>query len=284
MSEKTVLITGTTTGIGLAAARLLDAVGWKVYAGVLPGESTDALKGGTSPRLVVVPLDITKPEQVTAVGERLAKELPDGALHGLVNNAGIAVPGALEVLPMAALRQQMEVNVFGHVQVTQTMLPLIRSARGRIVNTVSILGRVSSPLSGAYCMSKYAMEAFSDTLRQELAPWGIEVSAIEPGFINTPIWGKAQATTNELRDELSRPGRELYDALYTRMEKMMGQSTQGASDPQVVAEAILHALSAPRPKTRYLVGSNARVIAFLRWLLPDRLLDSVLQRQYTTPR
>lgn len=280
MPAKNVFITGTSSGIGLATAKRLDAAGWRVFAGVMPGEDTTALTTGASDRLTILPIDITKPQMINQAAETLSKTVGEAGLNGLVNNAGIAVIGPLEFIPIEALRQQLEVNLIGHIAVTQAMLPLIRQARGRIVNTASILGRVTTPFSGAYCMSKYAMEAFTDTLRMELSPWGIEVIAIEPGFIATPIWGKAANATGEIADELPPPGRALYGKpLAALRASMAGTYTQGSA-PEVVADAICDALTAPRPKTRYLPGSQARLIATLRWLLPDRLVDRIILRRY----
>jgi NAD(P)-dependent dehydrogenase (short-subunit alcohol dehydrogenase family) len=280
MTPPTVFITGTTTGIGLATARLLDQHGWRVFAGVYPGENTEALRGGASERLTVIPIDITKSAMVSAATETIQREVGQNGLQGLVNNAGVAVSGPLEFVPMDELRRQFEVNVFGHVAVTQACLPMLRAAKGRIVNTVSILGRVVTPFSGPYCMSKFAMQAFTDTLRLELSRFGIQVSAVEPGIINTPIWEKTIAQNSELSDEMPPGAQDFYGKSLAELRESMGQVQKEASEPIVIAQAIYHALTAPRPRTRYAVGSNAPLLAMLRWILPDRAMDWVIKGRY----
>lgn len=280
MTPPTVFITGTTTGIGLATARLLDQHGWRVFAGVYPGENTDTLRGGASERLTVIPIDITKSAMVSAAAETIQREVGQNGLQGLVNNAGVAVSGPLEFVPMDELRRQFEVNVFGHVAVTQACLPMLRAAKGRIVNTVSILGRVVTPFSGPYCMSKFAMQAFTDTLRLELSRFGIQVSAVEPGIINTPIWEKTIAQNSELSDEMPPGAQDFYGKSLAELRESMGQVQKQASEPIVIAQAIYHALTAPRPRTRYAVGSNAPLLAMLRWILPDRAMDWVIKGRY----
>jgi NAD(P)-dependent dehydrogenase (short-subunit alcohol dehydrogenase family) len=196
-----------------------------------------------------------------------------------VNNAGIAVSGPLEFLEMSDLRRQFEVNLFGQVAVTQEFLTLLRRGRaGRIVNMSSISGRITAPLLGPYSMSKFALEAFSDALRRELEPFGISVSVIEPGVINTPIWEKGVGSANERIARMPARALELYgkriDFLRRRAEALQGTGTPA----EKVAEAVYHALTARRPKTRYLVGNDAKVTAKLVWLLPDRLLDRLMRR------
>jgi NAD(P)-dependent dehydrogenase (short-subunit alcohol dehydrogenase family) len=280
MSQKFVFITGASTGIGLATAQQLDAHGWRVFAGVLPSEDTSALKSRASDKLTIVPIDITNSAMIQNAAESISKAVGDSGLAGLVNNAGIAITGPLEFLPLDALRQQLEVNLIGHVAVTQAFLPLIRQARGRIVNTISILGRVVTPFGVSYSMSKFALEAFTDGLRLELSPWGIEVIGIEPGFIATPIWKKTAATTDEILQELPPQGRELYGEMLAAVSANMAQSEQRGSPPEVVALAIIEALTAAKPKTRYQPGRDGKRIITLRWLLPDRVMDWLIKRRY----
>jgi NAD(P)-dependent dehydrogenase (short-subunit alcohol dehydrogenase family) len=230
---------------------------------------------GASP----VILDVESADSIRAAADQVAASLGGGALLGLVNNAGIAVAGPLEFLEMRDLRRQFEVNVFGQVAVTQAFLPLLRRGKdGRIVNMSSISGRITAPLLGPYSMSKFALEAFSDALRRELAPFGLSVSVVEPGAIKTPIWGKGAGSFEERGERMPALARELYgsriDALRNRAEEM---GARGAA-PEKVAEAVHHALTARRPKTRYLVGGDAKVTAKLAWLLPDRALDQLIRR------
>ncbi len=277
MKADTIFITGASTGIGLASTTLLSQLGFRVIAGVLPSEDTSALK---AVNVTVLPLDITKREMIVDVAERLKAELDGLGLYGLLNNAGIAVSGPIEFVPMEEIRRQLEVNLFGHVQVTQTLLPLIRQAKGRIVNITSMLGRVTSAFSGPYCMSKYAMEAFSDALRLELAPLGVHVSAIEPGSIATPIWSKFQDQATELLDELPPEGRYLYAENYKQsIDAGLKWASAGIS-PQKVAKKVAHAFTSKRPKAAYIVGVDAHQAIFMKRLLPRRWFDTVLKLRY----
>lgn len=279
--SQSVLITGTSSGIGLATARKMDRLGARVFAGYLPGEDLTALKEDASSSLTPLPIDITNSQSIQAALKTITNAVGTSGLYGLVNNAGITVTGPIESIPLEAIRQQFDVNFFGHIAVTQAFLPLVRQAKGRIVNLCSILGRVVAPFSAPYCASKFAMEAYTDALRMELKPWGIHVVGIEPGLIRTPIWEKTLTNVDEFLAELPPNARELYGERYgiTMRESIAGASTH-ASEPEEVGEAIAHALTAPRPKTRYLVGKEARLIATLRWLLTDRLLDALILRRY----
>jgi NAD(P)-dependent dehydrogenase (short-subunit alcohol dehydrogenase family) len=277
MSADTIFITGASTGIGLASATMLSQLGFKVVAGVLPSEDTAALK---SANVTVFPLDITKHDMVYDVAEKLKKQVGDKGLYGLFNNAGIAVSGPLEFLPMEEIHRVMDVNLFGHVAVTQALLPLIRQAKGRIVNTTSMLGRVTSAFSGPYCMSKYAMEAFSDALRQELLPLGVHVSIIEPGSITTPIWGKFKDQSTEMLDELPPEGRYLY------AEKFKGSIDAGMKwastgiPPSMVAKKVCHAFTAKKPKAAYIVGTDTHQALLAKRLLPRRWFDALLRTRF----
>jgi NAD(P)-dependent dehydrogenase (short-subunit alcohol dehydrogenase family) len=275
MTQNSVFITGASTGIGLAAAQQLSAIGWQVFAGVLPSEDTSGLQN--RPNITVIPIDITKGAMIQDAAEKIGKVVGENGLNGLINNAGIAVTGPLEFLPLDALRLQLEVNLIGHVAVTQAFMPLIRKATGRIVNTVSVLGRFTTPFSGPYCMSKFAMEAFTDTLRQEVEQWGIHVIAIEPGIIATPIWKKSVAATDEINEELPPQGRQLYGEALTAMREGSAQMEALGSPPEVVAMAMIEALTAKNPKTRYAVGKQAGQLVFLRWLLPDKMMDRLIK-------
>ncbi len=185
-----VLITGASTGIGRATALRLDAAGWRVLAGVRREEDAAALRAAGSERLSPLLLDVCEPEQIAAAAVVAAAD-PDG-LAGLVNNAGVAIPGPLETLPIEELRRQVEVNLIAQVAVTQAMAPAIRRAGGRIVFLSSIGGRVAFPFTGAYHAAKFGIEAVGDVFRQELRPWGIRVAIVEPGSIDTPIWERGQ--------------------------------------------------------------------------------------------
>jgi NAD(P)-dependent dehydrogenase (short-subunit alcohol dehydrogenase family) len=271
---RSVLVTGASTGIGRATALRLDAAGWRVFAGVRKEADAEDLRGTASERLVPLMLDITDAEQIAAAAERIEAEA-EGGLDGLVNNAGVAIPGPLETLPIEDFRRQIEVNLTGHVAMTQAVLPSIRRARGRIVFISSIGGRIAFPLTGAYHAAKFGIEAVGDVFRQELRSWGISVAIVEPGSIDTPIWERGERTA----DELAHPRREeLYGGPIESYRKVVKQLAERGISPEKVAKTIEHALSAGRPRTRYLVGIDAKVQARLKPLLPARLFDRIVAR------
>ena len=203
-----VVITGASTGIGAASAVELARRGFSVFAGVRKRCDGERLKA-QSPHIVPLLLDVTDAGQIAAAAETVGRAVGDAGLAGLVNNAGIVVAGPLEILPLDQLRLQLEVNVVGQIAVTQAFLPLLRKARGRIVNMGSFNGRIASPYLAPYAASKHALEALSDAMRLELRAWGIRVSVIEPGATTTPIWDKSLAAADAWADEASNEGMRL---------------------------------------------------------------------------
>ena len=274
---RSVLVTGASTGIGRATALRLDGSGWRVFAGVRKEADAESLRQEASPNLVPVILDVTDPEQIAAAAERIEAE-SEGGLDGLVNNAGVAVPGPLETIPLEDLRHQLEVNLVAYVAVTQAMLPAIRRAEGRIVFLASIGGRIAFPFGGPYHASKFATEAIGDVFRQELRPWGIEVAIIEPGSIDTPIWGRGQDKAEEIEAK-SPQTNLLYGAALDKFRKVIEDTAERGIPPEKVAKAIAHALESSRPKTRYLVGLDAKVQARIQPFIPTRLFDRIVARQ-----
>lgn len=271
----TAVVTGASTGIGRATALRLAAGGFEVLAGVRREADGEALvrdAGTAAGTITPVPVDVTDAAQVAALGERLAGR----PLAGLVNNAGISVNGPLEFVELDELRRQLEVNLVGHVAVTQALLEPLRTARGRIVNVTSIGGRFANPFLGPYVASKFAFEGLSDALRRELRPWGIHVSMIEPGSIATEIWGKGTSDAQQLLDGLSPRARELYGKRLQAVLKLADRAAKTAIPPDRVARRIEHALTASRPKTRYIVGPDAHVQMALQRFLTDRGLDRVI--------
>jgi NAD(P)-dependent dehydrogenase (short-subunit alcohol dehydrogenase family) len=274
---RSVLVTGASTGIGRATALRLDGSGWRVFAGVRKPEDAESLRGEASERLAPVILDVTEPEQIAAAAAQVESESPDG-LDGLVNNAGVAVPAPLETVPLEDLRHQLEVNLVAYVAVTQALLPQIRKAEGRVVFLASIGGRIAFPFGGPYHASKFATEAIGDVFRQELRPWGIEVAIIEPGSIDTPIWGRGQDKAEEIEAKAPQTNL-LYGAALEKFKKVIEDTAERGIPPEKVAKAIAHALESSRPKTRYLVGLDAQVQARLKPLIPTRLFDRIVARQ-----
>lgn len=274
---KSVLITGASTGIGRATALRLDRAGWQVFAGVRKEEDAAALLEEAPEHLVPLMLDVTDAAQIAAAAERIATDAGPAGLDGLVNNAGIAVPSPLETIPIEEFRRQVEVNLTGQIAVTQALLPRIRSARGRIVFISSIGGRIAFPLTGAYHAAKFGVEAVGDVFRQELRPWRISVSIVEPGSIATPIWDRGERTADEIGERT--PHREvLYGKAIASYRKVVKDLAERGIPPEKVAEAIEHALTARRPRARYLVGLDAQVQARLKYLIPTRIFDRAVAR------
>lgn len=256
----------------------MDAEGWRVFAGVRRAEDAAALREAGSERLEPVMLDVTDEAQIGAAVQRIGEVVGTAGLDGLVNNAGIAVMSPLETLPLDDFRRQLEVNLISQVAVTQAILPLVRPARGRIVFVSSIGGRMAMPFGGPYHVSKYGIEAVADCLRQELRPWKIEVVAIEPGSIDTPIWERGESIAEEVSARAPAAQETLYGERIERFRGAVRRTAERGIAPDKVANAIEHALTARRPRTRYLVGADAHGQALLTRLLPDRLMDRLVAR------
>jgi NAD(P)-dependent dehydrogenase (short-subunit alcohol dehydrogenase family) len=272
MPSGVVLVTGASTGIGEATALHLRELGFESVAGVRRDEDAERLEGlGVR----TVRLDVTDESQIAAAREAVG----DGALAGLVNNAGVAVAAPLEFIPLDQLRRQLEVNLIGQVAVTQAFLPALRRAGGRIVNVGSIGGRVALPLLAPYNASKFALEGLSDSLRRELRAQGVDVVVIEPGGVKTPIWGKGNELADELTAQMPPEGERLYGRLIANVRKeTLKIERERGLPPRAVAEVIGKALTADRPRTRYVVGGEAKVRAQLARLLPDRAMDRLIGR------
>jgi NAD(P)-dependent dehydrogenase (short-subunit alcohol dehydrogenase family) len=276
---RSVVVTGASTGIGHACALRLDGLGLRVFAGVRREEDGKALKQQASERLVPISLDIVDPASIAAATQAVSAALGDAGLDGLVNNAGIAVAAPVEFIPIAELRRQLEVNVTGQIAVTQAFFPLLRRARGRIVNMGSIGGRLAPPFLGPYAASKFAMEALTDCLRVELRPWGMHVAIVEPAGIATPIWDKSIGEADRLLQSMPPQLFDYYGPAISGVRKYAARSGKSGMLTSVVADAVAHALTARRPKTRYPVAQNAWLITQVIARLPDRLRDTIITRQ-----
>lgn len=277
-----VVVTGASTGIGRAVALRLVERSYTVFAGVRKEADGEALReaaGAGKERLIPIILDVTDAAQIAAAATQVAAAVGGAGLSGLVNNAGIAVTGPLEFIPIEQFRQQLEVNVTGQVAVAQAFLPLLRKRRGRIVNIGSISGLNTVPMFGPYCASKYAMEAVSDALRMELAPHGIHVSLLEPSSINTPIWDKSLTSADAMSAGMPPAAEALYGDTMRAARKLGQEAARTALPVEVVVKAVEHALTARRPKPRYLVGSRLP-LRFIRALVPDRLFDRIINGQF----
>jgi NAD(P)-dependent dehydrogenase (short-subunit alcohol dehydrogenase family) len=273
---RSVIVTGASTGIGRATALRLDASGWRVFAGVRDPADGESLRSSASERLTPITLDVTDPEQIAAAAARIEQESENG-LHGLVNNAGVAIPGPLETIPLDDFRRQLEVNLVAYVAVTQALLHSIRKAKGRVVFVSSIGGRIAFPFGGPYHASKFGTEAIGDVFRQELRPWGLRVAIVEPGSIDTPIWERGQRKATEI--EAKAPKTDLlYGAAIEKFRKVIQDTAERGIPPEKVAKAIAHALESSRPRSRYLVGLDAKVQARLKPLIPTPVFDRIVAR------
>lgn len=277
-APRNVLITGASTGIGAACARMLAERGWRVFAGVRREKDGDALKEGCAGEIVPVILDVTDRAQIQAVVEEVGAQCGAEGLQGVVNNAGIALAGPLEFMPMEAFKKQFEINVFGLIAVTQAVMPLIRASRGRIVLTGSNSGFMCEPFLAGYGATKHALEAIADSLRIELRPWGIEVALIQPGAIKTPIWNKSREAAEQLFVGMPPQCEALYAEPIVALRKMVDKMPSMAIPPERVAKAVVHALEARRPRTRYPVGIDSVLGAWLVRVVPDRVRDWVIRR------
>lgn len=283
-NQMSVVVTGASTGIGAACALDFAGRGMTVFAGVRDPLAGEALAAKGGPSLIPITLDVTDEMSIVRSVKAVQSVLGEGGLGGLVNNAGIVIGSPLEVIPLSQLRKQLEVNVIGQIAVTQAFLPLLRRGRGRIVNMGSIAGRGTIPLLGPYSASKYALEALTDALRMELRPWGIHVSIIEPGAIATPIWEKSTKEAESLEASVSAEAKALYGEAVVRIREAIAQAAQRAISPDAVVRAVHHALTASSPRTRYLVGSDAKLRAWMVKWLPDRVQDKLLGWALKYPR
>ncbi|MEY9909541.1 NAD(P)-dependent dehydrogenase (short-subunit alcohol dehydrogenase family) [Catenulispora sp. MAP12-49] len=269
---RTVLVTGAGGGVGRATTQALAERGFRVYAAVRE-------PGGEVPRhpdVRTLRLDVTDP---AGIADAAALVRSDGctALHGIVNNAGIIVQGPLELVSPHDLRHQFDVNVFGAVAVTQAFLPLLRTGHGRLVNITAATARVAGPFFGPISASKAALQSLSDAQRLELAHWGLPVVVIEPGLIDTTIFSKAAAATAKAKAALSPAQLALYEAQVDAVDAAFAKSKPAA--PEIVADAVVKALTARKPQPRYTVGPDTRLLGLLARLplrTRDRLLAGVM--------
>lgn len=270
-----VLITGASSGIGLACARLLEEAGFRVFAAHRRPPETP---GPGTP----VTLDVADAESIARAARDVAAAAPEG-LAGLVNNAGVVAAGPLEFLPLDEVRRPFEVNVFGALAATQAFLPLLRRARGRVVFISSVSGLVATPFLGPYAASKFALEALGDALRMELSPWGLAVAIVEPGSTATPLWEKSRRAARQVLERLPPEARALYGDALAGVEDASRRVEARGVPPEAVARAVLHALASRRPRTRYRVGADTRLPAALLRALPDRWRDRLILRQIRRP-
>jgi NAD(P)-dependent dehydrogenase (short-subunit alcohol dehydrogenase family) len=274
LSHKTeiMVVTGASTGIGTATARELAARGYHVLAGVRREHDADTIRAeGIEP----VILDITRPEHIAALVDRLTADPHGRPLRALVNNAGISVNAPAEALPLDEWRRLFEVNLFGHVAITQALLPFLHRSHGRIVNISSVGGKVALPTYGAYAGAKFALEAVSDSLRRELAPHGVQVVVVEPGAVKTEMADRGAATATGLAERMSPEHQRRYGGLVQAVVAHSLAFTRKGLPAAKAGVIVADAATARRPRTRYAVGRDAALLTRLARVLPDRVLDRV---------
>ncbi|HTJ62414.1 MAG TPA: SDR family NAD(P)-dependent oxidoreductase [Alphaproteobacteria bacterium] len=285
-----ILITGTSTGIGRAATFTLAEHGYRVLAAVRKQDDIESLlaeaaarglKGSVEPII----LDVTDAGQIAAAVDIVnAKIAAGGRLHAVVHNAGAQTAGPIETMPLDAWRSQFEVLFFGPVALTQQLLPQLRASRGRVINVTSIGGIMPGPMIAAYQAAKAALEAVSDSMRIEFSPFGVHVCAIAPGGISTPMLDRSPDQLNRLADALPKSLQPLYADALRAYAKTVASAQRASTSPAKASLTILRAVTASRPKTRYLIGTDAKLGAFLKHNLPDRWMDAITFRLVGLPR
>lgn len=275
---KQVLITGASTGIGFDLARTLCEKGYKVWAGVRKPESLERLVQDHSEKLSVLKLDVTNPHDIERALKTIRSEMnPDRELI-LVNNAGIASGGPIEGIKIEEWRKVFDVNLFGMVEMTRALLPLIRQTKGRVINIGSISGRVAAPFLGPYTTSKFAVKAFSDSLRREVSGLGVHVSLIEAGPIRTEIWSKSIDASDEVMRQMSDDVKETYGPGMAAIREGVVATAKQAVPVQTVTMAILHAIDSRIPRVNYLVGKHIKLQAGLMKFMSTRMMDRVIRK------
>jgi NAD(P)-dependent dehydrogenase (short-subunit alcohol dehydrogenase family) len=273
-----VLVTGASSGIGRATALRLATSGYHVFTGVRKPADGAALAEAATGELTPVILDVTDMQQINSAVKTIADHVGDAGLTGLVNNAGIGVFGPLELIPVEQFRRQLEVNVTGQLAITQAAIPLLRQARGRIIMIGSIGARFTPPFVGPLAASKSTLTTLSNALRQELAPWDIRVTLVEPGSIRSEAVDKLESDARAVLNDTTQDGRALYENAFLQLVGFFAGIHQKGSSPDVVAETVEHALRAAHPRACYLSGKNARRMAMTARLLPVPIQDALRRK------
>lgn len=285
--RQAVVVTGASTGIGRTCAIELAKLGYHVIAGVHDENNRTAVDDIVGPNLQPVIMDLLSQASIDRAAAQIKEMLGELPLWGLVNNAGLVVSGPIEFIPLDDLRMQFEINVFGHIALTQALANEIRESRGRIINISSITSRFTSPFIGPYSASKAAFNALSDALRMEMRGSKVKVSVVEPGSIATPIWDKAILAGDQRMLRMPREALDIYAERMLAFRAMAKDTGDRGGSPMLVFNAVLHALTATKPKAHYVVGRDARLAQFLLSPLPHRLKDRVILknlRKYVTLR
>jgi short-subunit dehydrogenase len=269
-----IVVTGASTGIGAASARELAHKGFHVLAGVRREVDADALRAdGIEPHI----LDITVESDVAAIADRVARDSLHRPLRALVNNAGIALNAPVETLPIDQWRRQFEVNLFGHIAITQALLPALLMSAGTVVNISSVGGKVVLPTYGAYAGSKFALEAASDALRREIAQLGVKVVVVEPGAVKTAMAERGITTAEGLMANLTDAHLTRYGNLIAAVTAQARSFGEVGVSAQHAAKVIAKAATASRPRTRYTIGRDAAILVRISRVVSDRVLDRIIR-------
>jgi NAD(P)-dependent dehydrogenase (short-subunit alcohol dehydrogenase family) len=276
--RKSIVVTGASTGIGWASAKVLIAKGFHVFGSVRKAADADRLKAEFGEAFTPLLFDVTDEAAVGAAARQVEAALDGQTLAGLVNNAGVAFAGPLLHLPVDEFRQQLEVNLTGVVIATQAFAPLLgaqspaRKDPGRIVNISSVGGKNANPFMGPYCTTKFGLEGLSESLRRELMPFGVDVVIVAPGAVATPIWDKADSV------DVTRYANTIYAPALARMKAFMLSLGKTGLPPETIGEAVHTALTTPAPKTRYVVSPDLFQV-FMTGVLPKRTLDKIVGKR-----
>ena len=269
-----IVVTGASTGMGAATARQMARNGFHVLAGVRRAVDADALR---AERIEPHILDITVESDIAAIADRVASDPVHRPLRALINNAGIAVNAPVETLPLSEWRRQFEVNVFGHVAMTQALLPALLASKGTVVNISSIGGKVVLPTYGAYAGSKFALEAISDALRREVTDAGVKVVVVEPGAVKTEMAARGIATAEELKARMTAAQLARYGDLAAAVMAQARTFNETGVLADDAAKVIAKAATASHPRTRYMIGRDAAILARISRVVSDRVLDRIVR-------
>ena len=280
--SRAAFVTGAAMGMGMLMARKLAQRGWTVFAGVMPGLDTAALTSGVE--LTVIEQNVTDTAMVRAGAARVAAALGGRGLDLLINNAGIAnlATGVIEGLDLDEAKRLFDVNLFGQVRVVQAFLPLLHGSRNspRIFNFSSGAVRVPMPCSGAYNMSKYAVEGLTNTLRYELRRFGIQATSIEPGAVKTPMTANPIESTAVIWDKTSAALRQRYEAKLRPVTDQLGRMLLTANEPDAVTDQVLKLIDVPTLKPRYMVGKEVKLLPLMQRLLSESAFEKLIAKQF----
>jgi len=275
---QSVVVTGVSTGIGWGITKVLIGHGFRVFGSVRKTQDAERLSKEFGENFIPLLFDVTDEVAVQAAAAQVHQQLHGETLFGLVNNAGIAVPGPLMYLPAEDFRHQLEVNLVSVLIVTKAFLPLLgsdhslRGKPGRIINISSVGGRAGGPFVGAYSASKHGLEGFSESLRRELMLYGIDVIIVGPGSVATPIWDKAEQL------DISSFANTEYGESAKRVQEYMIRNGRNGYPPEKVGEVVWHALTTPKPRVRYAVIPGSALSRVIEMLLPKRMVDRIIAR------